>query len=109
MSEMFARQVLLTRAISKFVDERDEYELLPKTEGISGDYVGVHVIVLFRAKNAKVNAELVKRINATRKMYVSGTKWDGLQACRIAISTWKVDVERDLKLVAEVLTEVLTS
>jgi hypothetical protein len=49
----------------------------------------------------------VKSINATRKMYVSGTKWDGKPACRIAVSTWKVDVERDLELVTGVLEEVL--
>jgi hypothetical protein len=50
---------------------------------------------------------LVKNINATRKMYVSGTKWDGKPACRIAVSTWKVEVDRDLKLVTAILKEVV--
>lgn len=54
-----------------------------------------------------VNDDLAKRINASRKIYVSGTKWDGRAACRIAVSTWKVDVERDFGRVKEVLENAL--
>lgn len=64
--------------------------------------------MLFRAKEEELNGQLVGRINATRKIYVSGTRWEGRAAVRIAISTWKVDVERDLALVREVLAEVST-
>jgi hypothetical protein len=63
--------------------------------------------VLFHANQDKINTNLVKRINATRKMYVSGTTWAGRPACRVAVSTWKVDVDRDLKLVTEVLEQAL--
>ena len=66
-----------------------------------------HIVVLFRAKYDEINEQLVSRVNRTRKIYVSGTKWDGQQACRIAVSTWKADVETDLMLIAEVLEEVL--
>lgn len=104
---MFARQVRLARVVSKFIDESEEYELLPPGNRASKEYADVHVIVLFRAKDEAVNAELVKRINATRKTYVSGTKWEGLPACRVAVSTWKVDVERDLRLISVVLREIL--
>lgn len=105
---MFARQVRLARAVSKFIDESEEFELLPrdKERGKAG-YADVHIIVLFRAKDENVNRELVERINATRKMYVSGTRWEGGPACRVAVSTWKVDVERDLELIKGVLKEVL--
>ena len=65
--------------------------------------------LLFRARDAEINAELVQRINATRKIYVSGTQWDGLPAARFAVATWMVDVERDLKLIQEVLHDVLVS
>ena len=106
---MLARQVRLTRAISKFIDESEEYESLPRQQRETQDHTDVHVIVIFRAKDENVNAELVKRINATRKMYVSGTKWEGLPACRIAVSTWKVDVERDLELIIGVLKGVSLS
>lgn len=118
-SEMFARQVRLARLISQFLDESPGYTLLAQTPAPSSatlddgaaahsvPFRKTHIIVLFRAKDDDTNANLVKRINATRKMYVSGTKWAGQPACRIAVSTWRVDVKRDLKLVTEVLQQVL--
>ena len=120
LAEMFARQVWLARGVAKYLDESDGYEVLPRQHAarpakpiaeVSPEhgekYLDTHIIILFRARDEKINAELVKRINATRKMYVSGTKWDGKPACRIAVSTWKVEVERDLELVTGVLEEVL--
>jgi len=108
-AEMLARQVRLARGIARFLDAHDSYELLASPE--SGDerklYDNTHIIVIFRAKDETVNRELVGRINSTRKMYVSGTKWEGRPACRIAVSTWKVDVERDLKLVSGVLQKAV--
>lgn len=100
---MFARQVQLARGISKSLAESEDFELLAAGPNQNGEFDDVHIIVIFRAKDEKVNAELVKRVNATRKMYVSGTKWDGKPACRVAVSTWRVDVERDLELIIEVL------
>ena len=115
LAEMFARQVRLARAVSTFLDLNEGYELLAQTptsnqEGVneSRGFERTHIIVLFRAKDDKINTELVKRINSTRKIYVSGTKWDGKPACRIAVSTWKVDVDRDLKLISGVLEGALT-
>ena len=66
-------------------------------------YRDIHISVLFRVKDEKLNEVLGKKINDTRKIYVSGTKWEGRPACRIAVSTWKVDVERDTKIVVDVL------
>lgn len=105
---MFARQVRLAREIATFVDESEGYELLAKTspEGDSS-LLHTHIIVIFRAKDDTINNVLVQRINATKKMYVSGTKWNGNPASRIAISTWKVDVRRDFETVKEVLTHSL--
>lgn len=116
LAETFARQVRLARAVSKFLGSNEGYHLLAQKsiqsqevwkEGRS--YDDTHIIVLFRAKDDKVNGELVNRINSTRKMYVSGTKWEGKPACRIALSTWKVDFERDLKLIRGVLEAALTN
>jgi glutamate/tyrosine decarboxylase-like PLP-dependent enzyme len=122
LAEMFARQVRLARGVVKFLDESESYEILPKqqaarpakpTAEVSTEqgekYLDTHIIILFRARDENINVELVKRTNATRKMYVSGTKWDGKPACRIAVSTWRVEVERDLELVTGVLEEVLKS
>ena len=107
---MFASQVRLSRAISKFLDESEGYELLAQTEEgeeAKGKYENTHIVVIFRARDEKVNAELVKRINGTRKMYVSGTRWEGQPASRIAVSTWRVEVERDLELVKGILEGAL--
>lgn len=119
LAQMFARQVRLARAISKFLQDSENYELLPKTSrsgnseqpttlSTNTEFDGTHIIVIFRARDDAINAVLVQRINATRKMYASGTKWEGKPACRIAISTWKVDVERDSRLIKEVLESVLS-
>ncbi len=63
--------------------------------------------MIFRAKDDRTNSRLVTTINATREMYVSGTKWQGKPAARIAVSTWKVDVDRDLEVVKRVLQSTL--
>ncbi|KAK0107244.1 hypothetical protein ONS95_003945 [Cadophora gregata] len=106
-AEMFARQVRLARGVSKFLSDSENFELLATGANTNGEFDNVHIIVLFRATDESANADLVKRINATKKIYVSGTKWDGKPACRIAVSTCRVEVERDLNLVKEVLEEVL--
>ncbi|KAF7908368.1 uncharacterized protein EAF01_004123 [Botrytis porri] len=108
LSQMFARQVRLARGISKFLDAHVGYELLAKSKFEDERVIdNIHIIVIFRAKDDSTNNELVKRINATRKLYVSGTKWEERPACRFAISTWKVDVERDLQLIQCILDDVL--
>lgn len=107
LAEVLARQVRLARRVSKFLHGSEGYDLLPKTPEPNPAFEDTHIIVIFRARDENINAELVKRINATRKMYVSGTKWDGKPACRIAVSTWRVDVERDSKLIKDVLEFVL--
>ena len=63
----------------------------------------IYIIALFRARDEALNAELVQRINSTRRIYVSGTQWDGRPAARFAVASWMVDVKRDLALVKEVL------
>lgn len=104
----------LARAVSKFLASSEGFELLAQGPDPGHEFVkdrlpfeDTHIIVIFRAKDEMVNDELVKKINSTRKIYVSGTKWNGRPACRIAVSTWKVDVERDLKLIRGVLEQAL--
>jgi glutamate/tyrosine decarboxylase-like PLP-dependent enzyme len=112
LGEMFARQVRLARGISEFLKSSNEYELLPSNAISVAEedrFEDTHIVIIFRAKNERKNAELVKDINAIRKMYVSGTKWEGKPACRIAVSTWKVEVERDIQLATDVLKEVAVS
>ena len=99
---MLERQIQLARAIASFISSSPKYELLPEGN-VEGN---IYIIVLFRAKEKKLNSNLVERINATRRIYVSGTQWNGKPAARFAIASWQVQVERDLAVVKEILQEV---
>lgn len=106
MAGMFARMVRLARRIAEFIRDSDDYEWLPDQEA---SLENTHIIVLFRAADPGLNEELVSRINETRQMYVSGTKWDGRNACRLAVGSWRVDVDRDFAVIKEVLTSIAKS
>jgi glutamate/tyrosine decarboxylase-like PLP-dependent enzyme len=131
-AEIFAKQVRLARAISAYFDQHPAFELLaqgpppshptapfhhlslssPQPTGTNTPierppYENTHIIVIFRAKDERVNNGLVGGICGTRKMHVSGTVWQGKKAARIAVSTWKVEVDRDLDVVRGVLEDVL--
>ncbi|KAK2000246.1 pyridoxal-dependent decarboxylase, partial [Colletotrichum falcatum] len=103
LAAILGRMVLLARRLAQWIRESEAYELLP--EG-AWDLEETHMVVLFRARDGNSNEDLVERINATRKMYVSGTIWKGEKAVRIAVGSWKVDVERDFSVVTQVLVDV---
>ena len=98
--------VRLARRIADFVRDSPDYEWLPDA---SASPESTFMIVLFRAKDKHINDELVKRINASGRMYVSGTAWKGEKAIRLAVSNWQVDVERDFGEVKSVLESVVKS
>ncbi|GME35815.1 Pyridoxal phosphate-dependent decarboxylase [Neofusicoccum parvum] len=105
--EMLERQIRLSRAIAGLILDHPAYELLAQSSASRKEILDdIYIIVLFRAKDEQLNRELVCRINATSKVYVSGTSWEGAPACRFAVSNWQVDIERDLKVVSEVLDTV---
>lgn len=105
--EMLERQVKLARGIAYFILRHPGYDLLPTTEADEEKRLEyIYIIVLFRAKDDRLNKDLVKHINATKKIYVSGTAWNGAPACRFAVSNWQVDADRDLPLVTDVLEKV---
>ncbi|KAK1593288.1 pyridoxal-dependent decarboxylase [Colletotrichum navitas] len=103
LAAILGRMVLLARRLAQWIRESEAYELLPE-----GDWglEETHMVVLFRARDAKANEELVERINATREMYVSGTSWKGRKAVRVAVGSWKVDVERDFSVATRILRDV---
>jgi glutamate/tyrosine decarboxylase-like PLP-dependent enzyme len=105
--DILTRQIQLSRAIATYIDSHDSYELLPlASTSLEERLSRIYVIVIFRAKEAKLNNELVKRINGSRKLYVSGTQWEGRPAARFAVANWQVDVEKDLAVIKDVLQEV---
>ncbi|KAK3685722.1 pyridoxal phosphate-dependent transferase [Podospora appendiculata] len=97
---MLVRMVKLAREVARFIRDSEQYEWLPSE---NASLESTQIVVLFRAKDAGLNDVLVERINKTRKLYVSGTVWRGQKAARIAVSSWKVDVEGDLAVVQDVL------
>mgnify|MGYP004499644879 CR=1 FL=1 len=106
--DMLERQIALSRGIAKYIHESEDYELLPRREGLMEKTLSsTYIIVLFRAKSEKLNEHLVAKIKASRKIYVSGTSWEGRPACRFAVSNWMVDVERDLPLIKQVLQDIV--
>lgn len=103
MAGLLANMVELSRKVAAFLRDSEHYELLPDE---SANLDEIFMIVLFRAKDTALNEVLVEKINQTRQMYVSGTKWGGQKAVRMAVSTWKVDVARDYKVVTSILADV---
>ena len=109
-ADMLMRQIRFARAVAGYLFDHADFELLPKD--VFSDRVSIEqdifVIVLFKAKDKALNEVLVKRINASSKMYVSGTMWDDCPASRIAVSKWQVDPDRDLEIVRTVLENVVS-
>ncbi len=103
--DMLKRQIGLARRVMGWLLRDRRYEVLPKSDSEEQAVVKTFMIVLFRAKDESLNKVLVKKINATGKIYVTGTSWDGQPAARIAVSNWQTDVGRDGKLIEMVLDE----
>ena len=104
--DMLLRQIRLAREIARFIELSDDFELLPQVPheiSIEERLKSVYMIVLFRARNKTVNDSIVQRMNGTRQLYVTGTKWEGRPAARFAIANWMVDPEPDLEMVKDVL------
>ncbi|KAH7326088.1 pyridoxal phosphate-dependent transferase [Stachybotrys elegans] len=101
---LLSNMVQLARNVASFVRDSEHYLLLPEGEASVDD--DIFMTVLFRAKDAALNQVLVDKINQTRQLYVSGTSWAGEKAVRLAVSNWKVDAEKDFKVVASILTAV---
>ncbi len=104
--DMFVRMVTFAREVARFLRASTSYRCLPSE---SDEIEKTFNVVLFRARDDELNEVLAQRINATSKMYVSGTTWKGQKACRIAVSSWRVDLARDLPVVVDVLTGIAQS
>lgn len=104
IAEMLVRMVRLARGIAAAVRASPDYELLP--DGDAGEAAGTHIIVLFRARDDALNDVLVDTIDRDGLWYVSGTSWGGRKAVRVAVASWRVDVERDLAVVKQSLEDI---
>jgi glutamate/tyrosine decarboxylase-like PLP-dependent enzyme len=115
-TDMLERQIETARLIAKWIRDSPYYVLLPDTSLLEGydqdeDYRhevinNIFIIVLFKAKDDRVNENLVSLVNAAGQIYVSGTVWQGSKAARIAVANWKVDPERESSTVVSVLSAI---
>lgn len=103
IAEMLANMVRLARGIASVVRESPDYELLSDHDAALAD---THICVLFRAKDDALNEMLVETINKTCQWFVSGTCWGGQSAVRVAVANWRVNVEQDVRLVADSLLRI---
>ncbi|MCJ1465227.1 hypothetical protein MMC07_003843 [Pseudocyphellaria aurata] len=106
--DMLHRQIRLARQTATYLFSHPAFELLPESiNQLSDIQRDIYIIVLFRAKDDGLNESLVKRINRTSKIYISGTTWKGRPAGRMAVSNWQADPDADLKIIQSVFEDVL--
>jgi len=113
--EIFRRNNTFAQDIARFITASPHYELLnPSPPGM--DTIIPLNIVLFRGSahspfpcsDAQSSANLTEKINATRRIYVTGTKWRGEGAIRLAISNWRTGLDAmDFEAVRSVLEGVM--
>lgn len=104
--KMVQEHIRLARLIAGWLFDHPKYNALPDVKNKEGLLEKTYMVVLFSAKDNNLNSQLAARIDETRKIFVSGTSWKGRPACRIAISNWRVQAERDFAIVREVLDNV---
>lgn len=104
---LLERQIRLARMIAGWLFDHPAYTALPVSQTKADLVAKTYTIVLFRANEEALNRDLANRINATSKMFVSGTSWEGRPACRIAVSNWRVEEQRDFEVVTGVLEPIV--
>lgn len=106
--DMLHRQIRLARRIAVYLFTHPAFELLPESiSQLSDIHRDVFIVVLFRAKEDGLNDSLVRRVNQSSKIYISGTTWQGRAASRIAVSNWQANPDHDLKTIISVFDDVL--
>lgn len=104
--QMLERQIRLARGIYEWIFDHPAYTALPAVQSKAELVDQTFMCVLFRANDDGLNKELATKINETSQIFVSGSSWAGAPATRIAISNWRVEVDRDLPIVTRVLAQV---
>lgn len=114
---MFARQV------AEYIHGSEAYELMNYTPGWTpGSHLPIVPlnIAMFRpspstsfppgsdhaAGDPEAGSRLTTVINATRRIYVTGTRWRGLSATRLCVSNWRTGLGDELETVKKVLESV---
>jgi glutamate/tyrosine decarboxylase-like PLP-dependent enzyme len=113
--DIIQRNIAFARQIAQYIQGSTSYELLnPSPKGVES-IVPLN-IVLFRGSASShfppsqegSSTKLTEAINLTRRIYVTGTKWRGQGAIRLAVSNWRTGLnENDFEEVKSVLEQVM--
>ncbi len=114
-ADIVRRNVAFARRVATYVAAHPSYQLLNMSPEwlASGDPVPLNIVLFRGAPGSRFDPEagdahtrLTAAINATRRMYVTGTQWGGKGAVRLAVSNWRTG-EADWDIVQAVLDEVM--
>ncbi|KAL9589189.1 MAG: hypothetical protein Q9203_002017 [Teloschistes exilis] len=105
---MLQRQIRFARLVAQHLFEHPDFDLLPQDLDDKATIAErTYIIVLFRAREDALNSTLVRLLNSTSQLYVSGTTWQGRPACRIAVANWQVHPERDVAMIQATFVQAL--
>jgi glutamate/tyrosine decarboxylase-like PLP-dependent enzyme len=114
-ADIVRRNVAFARRVATYVAAHPSYQLLNMSPEwlASGAPVPLNIVLFRGAPGSRFDPEagdahtrLTAAINATRRMYVTGTQWGGKGAVRLAVSNWRTG-EADWDIVQSVLDEVM--
>lgn len=111
--DIISRNVQFAREVAQFIDEHPAYTLLNRS-GNASAIVPLNIVLFRGSEGSKyppgeegASARLTKDINSSREMYVTGTKWRGVGAVRLAVSNWRTGRDgQDLAIVKNVLNRI---
>jgi hypothetical protein len=118
-ADIVRRNCAFAQRVAAYLHSHPSYELLNvSSEWDAGDadsdtpIVPLNIVLFCGATGSRfpqnregASAKLTTVINSSRQMYVTGTKWQGVGAVRLAVSNWRTG-DADWKIVKEVLDKV---
>ena len=129
--DIVRRNIIFARQVATFIHAHPSYDLLNYSPGYSAEatipaqtesfyqagIVPLNIVLFAPSPTSHLHASavLAAAINGTREMYVTGTKWMGRGAVRLAVSNWRTGLaegagqegqEGDLEVVKRVLEGV---
>lgn len=114
-TDIIRRNVSFARRIALHLASHPGYQLLNTSPDwlASGQPVPLNIMLFrgapgsrFDPATADAHTQLTAALNATRRMYVTGTQWRGSGAVRLAVSNWRTG-EEDWEIVRGVLDEIM--
>ncbi|KAF3018955.1 hypothetical protein E8E14_011931 [Neopestalotiopsis sp. 37M] len=107
--DMLARHIGVARAVAAFVIDSPDFELLPEQPGLGKSEVleRVYMLILFRARDEGLNQKLLELINRSGHAYLAGATWNDRPAVRMAVSNWRVDIERERLILTKMLSDIV--